>query len=383
VKHRSTVKNYQAGDTVQIAGAGPSGLAAAITLAHAGVPVVVHEAKKGVGHRFGADLQGLENWSTEQDVLEDMRSQGLTTDFAVQPGLRGMAYDAWDTAYPIECDQPLFYMVVRGPGPDTLDTALLNQALSLGVEVKFNSRLKTIEGPGVLATGPQAADAIAVGYHFDTDMENGFWAICDDTVAPKGYAYLLTMNGRGTVKTCMFADFNNKQRYIERTMEAFDRLVAPDMRNLRPHGGVGNFHVPLSAIHGGHPIVGEQAGFQDTLWGFGMRHAMTSGVLAARSIIEGSDYNTQWQRALIRQMQTSVVNRLLYSKMRNRGYRFFLRLTTGQQDIRGFLRRFYRMSTMKRLLLPWSQRRYVSQMKIATCTNEACSSVRCRCGTAS
>lgn len=32
-------------------------------------------------------------------------------------------------------------MVERGPGPDTLDTALLRQATGLGVEVRFNSRL--------------------------------------------------------------------------------------------------------------------------------------------------------------------------------------------------------------------------------------------------
>ncbi len=377
----NTVKIYQPGDTVQIAGAGPSGLAAAITFAHAGVPVVVHEAQKEVGHRFGADLQGLENWSTEQDVLDDMRNLGLSTGFAVQPGLRGTAYDAWDNAYPIECPKPLFYMVERGPGPESFDTALLNQALSLGVEIKFNSLLRSLEGPGILATGPQAADAIAVGFHFETDMENGFWVICDDNLAPKGYAYLLTMNGKGTIKSCMFSRFKHKQRYIERTVEAFERLVGLKMHNPRPHGGVGNFHVPLNAIHGGHPIVGEQAGFQDTLWGFGMRYAMTSGILAAQSIIDGADYNTQWQRVLVRQLQTSVVNRLLYSKMRNRGYRFFLRLTTRQPDIRGFLRNFYKMSMMKRILLPWSQRRYVSQMKMPVCGNEDCSSVRCRCGT--
>lgn len=45
--------------------------------------------------------------------------------------------------------------------------------------------------------------------------------------------------------------------------------------------GVGNFRIPGTALSGTHPVVGEQAGFQDTLWGFGMREAITSGVLAA------------------------------------------------------------------------------------------------------
>ena len=42
---------------VEIAGAGPAGLAAAITLAQAGRRVVVHEMQKEVGRRFGGDFQ--------------------------------------------------------------------------------------------------------------------------------------------------------------------------------------------------------------------------------------------------------------------------------------------------------------------------------------
>jgi len=49
---------------IEIAGAGPAGLTAAITLAQAGRKVVVHEAYKEVGHRFSRDFQGLENWTT-------------------------------------------------------------------------------------------------------------------------------------------------------------------------------------------------------------------------------------------------------------------------------------------------------------------------------
>ena len=48
------------------------------------------------------------------------------------------------------------------------------------------------------------------------------------------------------------------------------------------HGGAGNFHIPVRAVSGMHPVVGEEAGFQGFLWGFGMRYAIVSGVLAAR-----------------------------------------------------------------------------------------------------
>jgi 2-polyprenyl-6-methoxyphenol hydroxylase-like FAD-dependent oxidoreductase len=45
---------------VSISGAGPAGLAAAMTLARAGVPTVVHEFRHDVGARFHGDFQGRE-----------------------------------------------------------------------------------------------------------------------------------------------------------------------------------------------------------------------------------------------------------------------------------------------------------------------------------
>lgn len=75
-----------------------------------------------------------------------------------------------------------------------------------------------------------ASNAIAVGYHFNTHMPDGFWVICDDRLAPRGYAY-------------------------------------------------GQFPHPRHGALRSASVVGEQAGFQDTLWGFGIRAAINSGVL--------------------------------------------------------------------------------------------------------
>ena len=371
----------EADATIQIAGAGPSGLAAAITLAQAGRRVVVHEAQREVGYRFQGDLQGLENWSMEQDVLEMLRGLGLPTDFATIPCRNGIAFDAWGKSYEIKSTIPLFYLVERGPEPESLDSALLRQALRLGVEVRFNSRLEQVEGAGIIAIGPKAADAIAVGYHFDTSMENGFWVICDDELAPKGYSYLLTMNGKGTVKSCMFSGFKQEKLYIKRTVSAFQKMVGLEMQNPRAHGGVGNFHIPPSAYSGRHPRVGEQAGFQDTLWGFGMRLAITSGILAARSLLENKNYDDFWRQNMRPQLQASVVNRVLYSLLGNRGYRWLLlRQLAGKTDVRHFLRGIYAPSWWHSALLPWAQRRYQSSRKDSSCDHVGCTCVWCRHG---
>lgn len=352
---------------IEIAGAGPAGLAAAITLAQGGRQVVVHEMHKEVGHRFGRDFQGLENWTTDEDVLSIMQRQGLTTAFDALPCLGGVAFDSADKRYQIRSEAPLFYLVERGPGPGTLDSALLRQALALGVEVRFNSRLQRPAGAAILAAGPRAADAIAVGFHFDTEMTDGYWIICDDALAPKGYAYLLVMNGKGTVKSCMFSGFKQQKLYVQRTLERFQRLVGLELKNPRPHGGSVNFHLPRTAYAGSHPVVGEQAGFQDTLWGFGMRVAISSGILAAQSLLSGEDYDALWQRELKPQMETSVVNRVLYGLLGNNGYGWFLRWITSRPDPRTSLQYHYRAAWHKNVLLPWARRRYQSRRQDVSC----------------
>jgi len=374
------IKKIDSNEVIQIAGAGPSGLAAAITLAKAGRQVQVHEAKKEVGFRFKSDLQGLENWTTKQDVLLWLEECGITTDFEKVASYHGTGFDNKGKTYEIGSDAPLFYMLERGPGPGSLDHALLTQAQDLGVDIHFNSKLRNIKGEGILATGPRGADAIAVGYHFETDMDNGFWFICDNNLAPGGYAYLLVMNGKGTVKSCMFSGFKQEKIYVERTVDAFKQRVGLEMINPRPHGGVGNFMLPLSAIHGRHPVVGEQAGFQDTLWGFGMRHAIASGMLAAKSLLSGSDYNTSWQKAFGAQIEVSIVNRALFSLMGNRGYRLCLRALSNSSQIRNALYRHYNPMWFKQLLLPWAKRRQKNQRKDTSCHSIDCTCVSCRCG---
>lgn len=365
-------------DSLVIAGAGPAGLAAAITLAKAGRNVTVHEAQPEVGMRFQGDLQGLENWSSQTDILDEFSSYGLSLDFKRHSAISGTAFDAWGKSYSIKSQIPLFYTIERGPGFDTLDNALLRQATSLGVKVQFNSRLKRLPGKGILATGPKRADAIAVGYHFKTDLENGFWLICDDNLAPDGYSYLLVLEGNGTVKSCMFSDFKREKLYVERTIKAFEKLVGLKMENQIRHGGFGNFNILESAQSGSHPIVGEQSGFQDTLWGFGIRFAVLSGVMAAKSLIEGKNYDQIWMERIRPALEVSVVNRAFYSLIGNRGYRWALRNFVSNDNVRQNLCNIYRPSKLKRLLLPIAKRRFKSRRDDISCNHSNCDCIWCR-----
>jgi flavin-dependent dehydrogenase len=72
-------------ETLHVVGAGPAGLTAAIVGRRAGRPVIVHERRQDVGCRFHGDFQGLENWSTERDVLDELAALGIEPTFDAIP----------------------------------------------------------------------------------------------------------------------------------------------------------------------------------------------------------------------------------------------------------------------------------------------------------
>lgn len=366
-------------DVVEIIGAGPSGLAAAITLANAGRKVIVHESRNEVGSRFHGDFQGLENWSHETDVLEFLKNNGISTNFNHMPCFRGQAYDAFGNDYLINSRAPLFYMIERGPGEKTLDTSLLKQAVDLGVELRFGSKAKTIKGKGILACGPKVGDAIATGYHFQTNSPEGFWVICDDNLAPKGYSYLLIMDGRGTVKSCMFSDFKNWRTYVKNTIEAFKKYTGFNMIDEQAHGGMGNFAYPHTAYTGNHPMVGEHAGFQDALFGFGMRYAISSGILAANSIVNGTDFDREWRETLGQSIKASIVNRVIYDRMGNKGYQRLFQRLTHHKDARHLLHNHYHFNIIRRFLYIWAKRKFSSRRKEYGCHETGCDCLWCEC----
>lgn len=365
--------------TVDIIGAGPAGLACAIVLVRAGRRVVVHEARPRVGARFHGDFQGLENWTSTEDVLAELGRFGLEPSFDHHPVRQGIAFDASGQARAVASPQPIYYLVRRGSGPGTLDGGLLAQARALGVDVRFGDRIRQVTGAGVLAGGPREADAIAVGYVFDTAMADVNCIWFDEAMAPCGYAYLLVHQGRGTVATCLFTGFKHEAEYLARTVGAFRERVGLVMEKPRRFGGYVNFRLVRTAVQGGHPVVGEHAGFQDALAGFGMRYALRSGVLAARSLIDGADYDKLWRRELLPELRASVANRFLFNLAGDRGRRWVVR-RLAKGDVRAPLRRLYLSSLPKRIIFPIARWRYRAPLRDPSCDHVDCDCVWCRHG---
>lgn len=364
---------------VTVVGAGPAGLSAAIVLAKAGRKVVVHEWHSRVGSRFHGDFQGLENWSSDEDALTELQEWGIESDFLAHPVKGGIGFDAGGRRHAISSVRPLFYLVERGGGPRSLEQGLLRQAEAHGVEVRFGERIQETSGVAILGGGPRRADIIAAGYLFDTDHENGAYIAFDDRLAPRGYAYLLVHNGRGTMASCLFADFKQQQRYVERTAAFFHRQAGLVMRDKRSFGGFGNLRLPRSGVQGLHPLVGEHAGFQDALAGFGLRYSITSGVLAAHSILEERGYEPLWRAHLLPRMKAGIVNRFLFNAAGKRGRRWATRKLM-QANTSGRLHKLYSPSALHAALFPLAKGMFRTSLRDPSCDHQDCACVWCEHG---
>src|SRR5438034_4921966 len=252
---------------IRIAGAGPSGLAAAIVLARAGRAVEVHEAKRDVGMRFIGDLQVIEAASENEAVPDFLDRIGIERNFYFRPATWATFYDHRGVARTIRSTEPYGWFIRRGAEEGTLDRGLLAQARALGVDVKFNSRL----APGdadVVATGPAAPDGLAREMTWRTSDEERVDVFFNHKLSPGGYSYLFILDGVATFGCAIVADFKRIDEYFEHSLAAAQRLhrfeIPPETRTGYSYM---NFHLKLQATAGGARFVGEAAGFQDYLFG--------------------------------------------------------------------------------------------------------------------
>ncbi len=310
---------------IKILGAGPAGLTAAIVLARARRDVIVYERARTVGSRHDGDYEGIENWTTREDAWCGFSQWGIVMNFQAVPLCKGTWFGPGfgETAV-VEDSQPLFYLTPRGAMENSLDCGLLKQALDVGVCVEFNRAAKA-EQVDIVAGGFAHARAFAVGYNFETSAPNGVYACLDDNLTPGLYSYLLFCEGRGTVAACAISPESEMKERLGRVIEGFRMRVEFDMRSPKYFAASVGFGFPRTAKKYGKLYVGEAAGFQDSLAGFGVRMAMTTGYLAARSIIEGRDFDELWKARYLPLLKVGAVNRFFQELLGNRGYPLLLR----------------------------------------------------------
>ena len=337
---------------IRIAGAGPSGLAAAIALGRAGRIVDVHEAKSDVGSRFIGDLQIIEAASEREPVPEFLGRIGIETNFYFRPVMGATFYDHRGVGRVIKSDRPYGYFIRRGPEDGSLDRGLLAQARAAGARVIFNSRLKP-EDADIVATGPASPDGLAREMTWHTDQAERVEVFFNHHLSPGGYSYFFILDGVATFGCAIVAGFKKIDEYFEHSLAAAQR-VNPFTIPAETRTGYSymNFHLKQRATRSGARYVGEAAGFQDYLFGLGIRYALTSGWLAAQSILEGRDFDELWTRELGPKQQTSLVNRFLYEAGGNRGLSLFVRQASRARDFHSYLSGWHASTWWKALLAP-------------------------------
>lgn len=337
---------------MNILGAGPSGLSAAINLAKAGYDIEVFEKRHRVGQRFNGDLQGLENWSGTIDFEERLGEMGIRTNFDLD-AFHELTLTNMTKEVHFSFHRPAFYLVKRGPLPGTLDYGLANQARDLGIRIHLRSTIAP-ERADIVATGPLPGRAFGVvkGISFETRMSDLALAIVGDTVAHRGYAYLLVTKGHGCLCTAVMGRLDKADACLQAAREAFSSIVSLEMENPRRVGGMGSFSATATLQREGRLYVGEAAGIQDLLWGFGIGKALTSGYLAAQSIINDQDYERMVHRVLGGKLKAGFVNRLLWEALHIGDYSPVLGLFGSSRNPLGLLHRLYSHDPLHRAVYP-------------------------------
>ncbi len=337
-------------ETIKIAGAGIAGLTSAVVLAKAGYEVKVFERNNDVGKRFNEDFQGLMNCGFDKDVLEFMEEIGLEIDFWKKPIVNINLLGPNNYERNFISKEPFVYLVQRGNKEKTLDQSLKEQALKNGVEIVFNTPVKRGD-VDIIATGPSfdgVTDVMAMGYTFDSEAENVFAMIFNDKLAFNGYSYFLIADGHGTIATCAFGKYNKLSEYLDKTFDFLKNKYSLDIKNKKKFTGVGSFHL----LNSNKRYVGEAGGFQDFLWGFGMRYAMITGNLAAKSIIENKNYRDLWRMEIEGLLKTSIANRFWFSAFNDYSYKYFIKFFERTKYPNKLLSKVYKPNIFSKVLYP-------------------------------
>jgi len=342
--------------SVVVAGAGPAGLAAAVHLRRAGRSVEVFERRDDVGARFINEYQILESYSRPEDALTELSSMGIEVNFDCRPATWAKLYEDRSRGRRVESLRPYGYFVRRGPERGTLDRGLADQALALGARIHFGRRL-AVEEADVVATGPGPADGIAKEIAFRTTSPDRIDVVFDPDLAPGGYAYFFALAGRGTLGVALLKGYAELEAQFEKTRERFQSFAPFDVEDERPGYSYMNFFLHRSSVHGGSRFAGEAGGFQDYLFGLGIRYALVSGHLAARSVVEEVHFDRLWAGRFGGAMRSSLTSRLLYESLGRYGLRFFV-WRAARSDFRDFLQSWAKPAWWRVALAPLAERAF-------------------------
>jgi flavin-dependent dehydrogenase len=360
LKSMTTTRHH--GDAFQIAGAGLAGLTAAIGLARQGYEVEVFDKNTDSGQNRQTDWDIVENWTTDDDFCGLLTQWCIQPDFDSRGGQRIDIYDQKDNCYSLVASRAMYYLVRRGSQPKSIEQSLKRQAIDLGVNIHYGQPQKLAD-VDIWATGLQRNGFfLEVGMTFRTNHVDAMLWLTSIHSAPRTNAYMIIVEGHGKVMTVITQDFANARVQLNQAIDAFKRITPFDMEDMQIISGFGGLPYALNQT-ADHPIrAGEAAGFQDFLWGFGIRHALLSGKLSAQAVCNGQDYQKLVADEIHPLVHSSLSNRMLYDMGGEHFYKSMLRWVTSATDMPGALGKWVRGQKLQSILWPIAQKKYQSKM---------------------
>lgn len=306
------IPTIQNNNPITIAGAGIAGMSAAIHLKKTGRNVVVYEKQSNVGGSRHGDYEGLENWIFNQSLPEFFSNHGFDfSKLTTFPIHQFTVHSENNEPFVVTSPQPFFHMIKRGSDKDSLDYQMYTQCIKEGIDFKLGEIApKSID---VDSTGSKKAAAYIKGLNFETSLSNQVHVLLGRKFAPKGYTYLIIINGHATLATAFKKVKNEQSDPFINSIEFFRNrgFNIPDKEIFGSRGSFSILNMKLFQ----HPFqIGEAGGFQDFLFGFGIRMAMQSGLAAAYQLNDDIFSAKQMLRNLNRKRNVSFINRILYER---------------------------------------------------------------------
>ncbi len=328
---------------VRIAGAGLTGLVAATTAARMGERVEIFEAKTRLLPSTGPHTEALRNYGPV-DALEELRSYG----FHLRPFAEVSRAVRRSEHFENMLLGNSYYLFMRGREDYTVDQQLLKEALDLGVELKFGTRAP--DDVDIVATGPPGGrfNMMAAGYTFSAEGANldphTVIALLDNTVAPGGYLAITPGIEYHSIYSGSWTDLSF-ERVLELAKRAFDRPWIQEILGTskwidKIYGKAYYARDPIaSAVREGARYAGEAGGFQDAVAAYGFRYAVITGALAARSVVESSDYRKLLAEVFRDEFQKAFTYRQKLDRATNEDFDTLVRSMGPELSLEDYLRR--------------------------------------------
>ena len=194
------------------------------------------------------------------------------------------------------------------------------------MKVCYRSKLKREEAD-IVANGRRTLTFVASGVKFRCQNPDRSIVLFDNSLSEQFYSYLVVNDHVGEIACVNPVGCRHVQQRLRQTIRRFESVLHMEIHGVeRRFSSVVSFGFPRRAGPV-HPLeVGEAAGFQDHLAGFGMVYAFRSGYDAAKSIAEHLDYDRLWRKDFSRQLWISSMNRKVYRRLSNRHFEGLIRL---------------------------------------------------------